>query len=122
MENRLNLPCEAGGTDRHILDGMVRVVSRMAQEWGLPVFTEQGEMAVTHMANALMRSRRGDVIAPLGAELYDELVQSPHWQAILQTHHLLLGEFSVELHTAEEGYLLANLYGLWMAGQEAAQR
>jgi hypothetical protein len=118
MENRLNLLCQAGVIDQDICDGMLQVVRQMDAEWSLPVFSEQGEMAVTHMANALMRSRRGEVIAPLDAELLEEMRQSACWPQVLTAHQALLKGFAVTLHANEEGYLLANLYGLWLAATE----
>ncbi|EMD6814053.1 PRD domain-containing protein [Citrobacter koseri] len=120
MENRLSLLCDAGVIDEDICRGMLQVVRRLDEEWKLPVHTEQGTMAITHMASALMRSRRGEVIDALDRELLAELTQSPHWPAILLAHQALLGEFAVSLHANEEGYLLANLYGLWMAAHEAS--
>ena len=120
MENRLSLLCDAGVIDEDICRGMLQVVRRLAEEWKLPVHTEQGTMAITHMASALMRSRRGEVIDALDRELLAELTQSPHWPAILLAHQALLAEFAVSLHANEEGYLLANLYGLWMAAHEAS--
>jgi ABC-type molybdate transport system ATPase subunit len=118
MENRLNLLCEAGVIDKDICSGMLRVVKRLDEEWNLPVYSEQGTMAITHMANALMRSRKGEVIEALDSELLAELTQSSQWPAILLAHHALVNEFAVTLHANEEGYLLANLYGLWMAAHE----
>lgn len=118
MENRLNLLCEAGVIDKPVCNIMLRVVRRLETEWRLPVRTEQGAMAITHMASALMRSRRGEVIEPLDAELLAEMARSHSWPAILQAHKALLKECDVRLHTSEEGYLLANLYGLWMAAQD----
>ena len=118
MENRLNLLCEAGVIDKDICSGMLRVVKRLDEEWNLPVYSEQGAMAITHMANALMRSRKGEVIGALDSELLAELTQSSQWPAIVLAHHSLLNEFAVALHANEEGYLLANLYGLWMAAHE----
>jgi hypothetical protein len=117
MENRLNLLYETGVIDRDICDGMLQVVGRMDKVWHLPVYTDQGAMAVTHMANALMRSRRGEVIAPLNRELQAELAESPHWQAVCEANQTLLSEFTVTLHQHENGYLLANLYCLWMAAR-----
>ena len=38
---------------------------------------------MTHMASALMRSRRGEEIEPLDNELLAELAQSSHWQAVV---------------------------------------
>lgn len=118
MEYRLNLLCEAGVIDKDICSGMLQVVERLSNEWHLPVHSEQGTMAMTHMASALMRSRRGEVIGPLDDELLAEMVQSNLWPTILLVHQALLKEFAVTLHANEEGYLLANLYGLWMAAEE----
>jgi hypothetical protein len=118
MENRLNLLCEAGVIDKDISTGILQVIKQLDEEWSLPVRTEQGVMAMTHMASALMRSRRGEVIEPLDSELLAELEHSFHWVAILQVHQALLEHFDVVLHPHEEGYLLANLYGLWMVVHE----
>ena len=113
METRLNLLCEAGVIDKDICKGMMQVVNVLETECHLPVRSEQGTMAMTHMASALMRSRRGEEIEPLDNELL-----ASHWQAVVQLHQVLLKEFALEVNPCEEGYLLANLYGLWMAANE----
>ena len=113
METRLNLLCEAGIIDKDICKGMMQVVNVLETECHLPVRSEQGTMAMTHMASALMRSRRGEEIEPLDNELLAELAQS-----VVQLHQVLLKEFALEVNPCEEGYLLANLYGLWMAANE----
>ncbi|TGH03054.1 PRD domain-containing protein [Escherichia coli] len=118
MENRLNLLCEAGVIDKDICKGMMQVVNVLETECHLPIRSEQGTMAMTHMASALMRSRRGEHILPLDDELLAELAQSTYWPAIVQLHQVLLKEFALEINPCEEGYLLANLYGLWMAANE----
>lgn len=69
MEKRLNLLCDAGIIDRDIRDGMSEVIKMLETVYEIPVRNEQGEMAITHMANALMRSRNGEEIAPLDDEL-----------------------------------------------------
>ncbi|MGQ7033867.1 PRD domain-containing protein, partial [Escherichia coli] len=56
METRLNLLCEAGVIDKDICKGMMQVVNVLETECHLPVRSEQGTMAMTHMASALMRS------------------------------------------------------------------
>lgn len=115
MEARLNLLCDAGIIDRDIYHGMTEVVRLLEVEWGIPVRSEQGEMAITHMANALMRSRRGEEVAPLDADLLSEITDSAHWPQVSPIHRALLAQFDVTLHPNEEGYLMANLFGLWMA-------
>ncbi|MGV2651230.1 UNVERIFIED_CONTAM: PRD domain-containing protein [Escherichia coli] len=107
METRLNLLCEAGVIDKDICKGMMQVVNVLETECHLPVRSEQGTMAMTHMASALMRSRRGEEIEPLDNELLAELAQSSHWQAVVQLHQVLLKEFALEVNPCEEGYLLA---------------
>ena len=71
METRLNLLCGAGVIDKDICKGMMQVVKILEIECHLPVRSEQGTMAMTHMASALMRSRRGEEIEPLDDELAD---------------------------------------------------
>lgn len=75
METRLNLLCDAGVIDKDICKGMMQVVNVLETECHLPVRSEQGTMAMTHMASALMRSRRGEEIEPLDDELLAELAQ-----------------------------------------------
>lgn len=115
MENRLNLLCEAGILDKDIRDGMLIVVTRLEKEWAIPVRNEQGEMAITHMANALMRSRRGEEIGALDGELLAEIEASEIFPQLQQIHLALLSSFAVKVHPNEQGYLLANLFSLWMA-------
>lgn len=90
METRLNLLCEAGVIDKDICKGMMQVVNVLETECHLPVRSEQGTMAMTHMASALMRSRRGEEIEPLDNELLAELAQSSHWQTGLSIRSLNL--------------------------------
>lgn len=117
MEDRLNLLCDAGIIDKDICDDMLVVIVQLETVWQLPVRNEQGEMAVTHMANALMRSRRGEEIGPLDEDLLQEIVTSEAWPHLQPIHHALLAPFDVQLHPNEEGYLLANLFSLWMVSK-----
>ncbi|MEL4015495.1 PRD domain-containing protein [Dryocola clanedunensis] len=117
MENRLNLLCDAGIIDKDICEGMMQVVTQLETVWGIPVRNEQGEMALTHMANALMRSRRGEEIGPLDDELLSEIVNSEEWVHLLTVHQSMLAPFNVTLHPNEEGYLMANLFSLWMGSR-----
>ncbi len=117
MEERLNLLYQAGLIDKDIRDGMLNVVTQLETVWAIPVRNEQGEMAITHMANALMRSRRGEEIGPLDAEFLEEIVTSEVWPQIQPIHRALLVPFAVRLHPNEEGYLLANLFSLWLVSK-----
>ncbi len=51
METRLNLLCEAGVIDKDICKGMMQVVNVLETECHLPVRSEQGTMAITHMVD-----------------------------------------------------------------------
>lgn len=117
MEERLNLLCDAGLIDRDICDGMMDVVVQLETVWAILVRNEQGEMAITHMANALMRSRRGEEIGPLDADLLGEIISSDAWPQLQPIHQAMLEPFDVRLHPNEEGYLLANLFSLWMVSR-----
>ncbi|NHB92934.1 PRD domain-containing protein [Photorhabdus cinerea] len=115
MENRLNLLCQGNVIDQDICDGMMKVVIQLEQDWQIPVRNALGEMAITHMANALMRSRRGEQIGSLDTELLMEVRQSDAFSHLQVINASLLAHFDVQLHPCEEGYLLANLFSLWAA-------
>lgn len=117
MEERLTLLCEAGVIDKDIRDGMLTVAGQLESVWAISLHNEQGEMAMTHMASALMRSRRGEIISPLDETLMDEIRASEAYDQLLTMHQALLAPFDVALHPHEEGYLLANLYSLWMVAK-----
>ncbi|WP_251531384.1 PRD domain-containing protein, partial [Escherichia coli] len=100
METRLNLLCEAGVIDKDICKGMMQVVNVLETECHLPVRSEQGTMAMTHMASALMRSRRGEEIEPLDNELLAELAQSSHWQAVVCVFRSIRSRIGIEVRSA----------------------
>lgn len=117
MENRLNLLCEGGVIDKDICDGIRNVISQLEKQWAISVDHEQGVMALTHMAMAMMRSRRGEVIGAIEPDLLNEIRESEVFSQIESIHSQLLRHFNVLLHPNEEGYLLANLFSLWMVAR-----
>lgn len=114
MERRLQILCDGGVIDKDIRDGMLDVVNKLESQWGLAVHNPQGEMAMTHMANALMRSRRGEVIAPIDEAILQEAASDACWPQLQVIHAALMASFAIAVHPNEEGYLMANLYGLWL--------
>ncbi|MCC8422271.1 PRD domain-containing protein [Photorhabdus thracensis] len=122
MENRLNLLCQGNVIDQDICDGMLQVVTQLENDWEIPVRNGLGEMVITHMANALMRSRRGEQIGSMDAELLMEVRQSDAFAYLQAINASLLAQFDVQLHPCEEDYLLANLFSLWAAKESGVAR
>lgn len=116
MEERLNLLCDAGIINQDICDGVSGVVNQLETVWGIPVRNEQGEMALIHLANALMRRRRGEEIAALDDAL-NEIARPSEWAQLQPIHQAILACFDVVLHPNEEGYLMASLFSLWMGSR-----
>ncbi|MDC9581029.1 PRD domain-containing protein [Xenorhabdus sp. PR6a] len=112
IEQRLTILLQGGVIDQDIYDSMLDVVHVLEDIWLIPVRHPQGEMALTHMASAFMRSRRGEIVFPLDKEILARLKQSEYYDQLLTAHRSLIEKFTVALHPNEEGYLLANLYGL----------
>ncbi|KLU17268.1 MULTISPECIES: hypothetical protein [Xenorhabdus] len=112
IEQRLTILLQGNVIDQDIYENMLEVVHVLEDTWLIPIRHPQGEMALTHMASAFMRSRRGEIIAPLDKEILATLKQSEYYEQLLTIHHSLIEKFTVALHPNEEGYLLANLYGL----------
>lgn len=120
MEIRLKILHDAQVIDEEIYHGMLAVVNRLEQHWQLRIRHAQGEMLITHMANALMRTRRGEVIPALDTDVLAEIAESDRYPAIQVLHQDLLSLFAFEVPQHEQGYLLANLFGLVLAQQESA--
>ncbi|MGE4802023.1 PRD domain-containing protein [Yersinia hibernica] len=115
IDARLNILCQSGVVDHDIGQGLDQVINRLENFWQLPVSGYQGEMAITHMANALMRTRRGEEIHALDPAILAEIIQSEDIHYIREINQDLLAFFSLKPAENEIGYLLANLYGLYLS-------
>ncbi|AOM41892.1 PRD domain-containing protein [Xenorhabdus hominickii] len=115
VEQRLTILLQGGVIDQDIYDNMLDVVHDLEDIWLIPVRHPQGEMVLTHMASAFMRSRRGEKVSPLDKTILAKIEQSEHYNRLLAIHHALIEKFTVMLHPNEEGYLLVNLYGLMLS-------
>lgn len=115
MEQRLHLLCQGGVIDSEVRDGMLRVLDALDNRWSIPVRNEQGVMALTHMASALMRSKQHVVIQALDEELQREICEAEIYPQLVLIHQDLLQVSGHQAHPNEEGYLLANLYSLLQA-------
>ncbi|MGJ3353366.1 PRD domain-containing protein [Providencia sp. Je.9.19] len=119
MEQRLAILLQGGVIDQDIHDGMLCVISNLENDWKITIRHSQGNMALTHMASALMRSRRGEKIEPVDSDILDEVKQFENYQLVTQIHQSLLSHFQLTLDPAEEGYLLANIYSLILANEHS---
>ncbi|OTA15922.1 PRD domain-containing protein [Xenorhabdus vietnamensis] len=115
IEQRLTILLQGGVIDQDIYNAMLDVVHALEDIWLIPIRHPQGEMVLTHMASAFMRSRRGEKVSPLDKEILAKLEQSEYYNQLLTIHCSLTEKFTVALHPNEEGYLLANLYGLMLS-------
>lgn len=120
METRLQILHDAQVINQEVYQGMLAVLDRLEQHWQLPLGHAQGEMMITHMANAMMRAQRGEPIPAIDAGVLAEVHASEDYARVLAMHHDLLSLFSFAVPDYEQGYLLANLYGLVLARQESA--
>lgn len=118
MEFRLKILSDAGVINAEVYSGMLKVVDKLENHWQLKVRNPQGEMAMTHMANALMRAHRGEFIEAMDSELFSEVQQSELFETLQLINRDLLSEFDIAVPDNEISYLLANLYGLHLAQQD----
>ncbi|CNK44594.1 protein containing PTS-regulatory domain [Yersinia frederiksenii] len=115
IDARLNILCQSGVIDPDIGQGLDKVINRLEHFWQLPVHSSQGVMTMTHLASALMRTRRGEEIHALDPAILAEIIQSEDIHYIREINQDLLAYFSLKPAENEIGYLLANLYGLYLS-------
>lgn len=118
MENRLEILYHAQLIDADVYYGMLNVINYLEQERQLNIRHSQGEMMLIHMANALMRARRGEVISAIDADLLAEVAACERYREIVGLNEALLRQFPIPVPEYEQGYLLANLYGLLLNQQQ----
>ncbi|MBX9497758.1 PRD domain-containing protein [Yersinia enterocolitica] len=119
METRLKILYDAQVIDSAVYFGMLNVLTRLEQHWQLSIRHSQGEMLITHMANALMRASQGQVIPAIDNEILKEIETTAIFANIREINNDLLSLFTFQVPDYEVGYLLANLYGLHLAQQTA---
>lgn len=119
MEKRLALLAQAGVIDTDIYHAMLNVISQLERHWALPLRNEQGERAMTHLAMAMMRARRGEEIQGIDSSLLAELVAMQDYPLITEIHQDIMMHFPLAVPAQEEGYLLMNLASLHQRAQEA---
>lgn len=117
METRLKILYDAQIIDSDIYFGMLNVLERLEQHWQLSIRHSQGEMLITHMANALMRASQKQVIPAIDNEILKEIEADDVFANIREINRDLLSLFVFDVPEYEVGYLLANLYGLHLAQQ-----
>lgn len=117
METRLKILYDAQVIDSAVYGGMLNVLTRLEHHWKLSLRHPQGEMLITHMANALMRASQGQVIPAIDNEILKEIEATAIFANIREINNDLLSLFVFEVADHELGYLLVNLYGLHLAQQ-----
>lgn len=117
METRLKILYDAQVIDSAVYLGMLNVLTRLEQHWQLSIRHPQGEMLITHMANALMRANQRQVIPAIDEEILKEIEATDVFVNIREINNDLLSLFTFQVPDHEVGYLLANLYGLHLAQQ-----
>ena len=117
METRLKILYDAQVIDSAVYFGMLNVLTRLEQHWQLSIRHPQGEMLITHMANALMRANQGQAIPPIDEEILKEIEAAEIYANIREINNDLLSLFTFNVPDYEIGYLLVNLYGLHLAQQ-----
>ncbi|MGE4801373.1 PRD domain-containing protein [Yersinia hibernica] len=115
METRLKILYDAQLIDSTVYFGMLNVLTRLEQYWQLSIRHPQGEILITHMANALMRASQGQVILPIDDEILKEIEATAVFVNVREINSDLLSLFAFEVPDHELGYLLVNLYGLYLA-------
>ncbi|HCR62943.1 MAG TPA: PRD domain-containing protein [Serratia liquefaciens] len=115
METRLQILHGAQVIDTEVYIGMLEVVKRLEQHWQLNIRHAQGEMMITHMANAMTRARHGEIIPAIDPELLNEIEASNDFANIREINNDLLSLFAFAVPQSELGYLLANVFGLYLA-------
>lgn len=112
MEQRLSILLMGNVINQSVHDAMLKVIDALENQFAVNIRSDQGNMALTHMASAMMRSLQKQEIEPIDAEILAEIETAGIYPKVQEIHQALLSFFDFKVMPSEEGYLLANLYSL----------
>ncbi|MDR0760579.1 MAG: PRD domain-containing protein [Treponema sp.] len=86
-----------------------RVIERMADPWGLTLTEENGSRLVTHLAMALMRISRGEIVESMDRESLEEFKASVSFPQAMVIASDIISFAKLTIPESEREYLDANI-------------
>ncbi len=116
MEMKLKILCEAGVIDNDIRVGVLAARDLVADKFTIPLELEQLDMAMTHLANAASRIKRGEPVENgLDPEIMAEIEQDSCFAKVSQLNKMVCQIVGIpDVPKEENSFLLSNLYSLYL--------
>ena len=92
------------------VDALVRgLITRLTEQWGIPLTEQNGGRMITHLAMALARISRNEAVAAPEQDLLDEFRDTGVFPRALEIAEDLAAGIPVNLPRAERDYLVMNI-------------
>jgi len=109
LGTRLDLLLSSGTVSKETDTAIRAVIARMAERWGIALSEENGSRLVTHLAMALMRISRGESVAAMDAEAFEEFRACESFPKAVEIAEDLISWADLSIPISEREYLDTNI-------------
>jgi transcriptional regulatory protein LevR len=109
LEERLNILVSGNVILDETKKSVLRVISRLKDQWQIELKDENGGRMVTHLAMALTRVKQNSEVNPLEQEQYEEFKSSDFFVRAVAITNDLCRWVPLDLPQAEREYLIVNI-------------
>ena len=109
LNNRLELLHSNGMISKDVFNAVKKVIDRMGSRWNILLTENNGARLVTHLAMALMRIYKGEPVASMDSDIYEEFLLCDSFAKASMIAEDLIDWAALDVPSSEKEYLNTNL-------------
>jgi hypothetical protein len=118
LNGRLDILLSSGTISPEVDAAVRRVIARLADPWGIILTEDNGSRLVTHLAMALMRISRREIVEPMDREALEEFKASVSFPQAAAIAGDIISFAELMIPESEREYLDTNICLILEAGDE----
>lgn len=109
LNNRMEILLSSNTISNDVFDTVKKVITRMDDHWNITLTEDNGGRLVTHLSMALMRIFKGEPVAAMEPDIYEEFQESDEFEKAVSITADLISWAELTIPTSEEEYLNTNI-------------
>lgn len=105
-----------------IVEVVLNIEGLLRHQWQVNTETDQVQMLLIHLANALGRIKRGYAAQPLNQAMFAEIKSAVDFAKVFYLHQHILGFLPFAIPESEQTHFIANIYSLTLAQPQVLTR
>ncbi len=109
LETRLHILLSSGTISSDAETTVKNVTKRLEEKWNIILNEENGSRFVTHLAMALTRAEKGELVSSMEAEALEEFQELDSFSAAKEITNDLISHIGIHLPESELEFLIVNI-------------